>query len=119
MMTILKLACSGPGVLLRRLQFNSNLSGVSHIFVDEVHERDLNSDMLLILLRDLLKDRDKQNKEVRWHSLTRRVNTSQDVFYGGTGRHAFGFLFCCCFILTLYHEGARHGFQSDPHVRDD
>lgn len=53
------------GVLLRRLQFNSNLDGVSHIFVDEVHERDLNSDMLLILLRDLLKLRARQQGEKR------------------------------------------------------
>eukprot|EP00750_Incisomonas_marina_P031765 INCI8296.1.p2 GENE.INCI8296.1~~INCI8296.1.p2 ORF type:complete len:1126 (+),score=243.84 INCI8296.1:1192-4569(+) len=53
------------GVLLRRLQFNSNLDGVSHIFVDEVHERDLNSDMLLILLRDLLKLRARQQAENR------------------------------------------------------
>ena len=52
------------GVLLRRLQFNSNLAGVSHIFVDEVHERDLNSDMLLILLRDLMALRDKQRLAV-------------------------------------------------------
>ena len=33
------------GVLLRRLQCDSELGGVSHIFVDEIHERDLNSDM--------------------------------------------------------------------------
>lgn len=37
------------GVLLRRLQCDSSVSGVSHIFVDEVHERDLNSDFLLIM----------------------------------------------------------------------
>ena len=31
------------GVLLRRLQCDSELHGVSHIFVDEIHERDLNT----------------------------------------------------------------------------
>jgi HrpA-like RNA helicase len=30
---------------------------VSHIFVDEIHERDLNTDFLLIILRELLKKR--------------------------------------------------------------
>ncbi|KAA8499058.1 ATP-dependent RNA helicase DHX36 [Porphyridium purpureum] len=43
------------GVLLRRLQANPNCHGISHIIVDEVHERDANSDMLLIALREALK----------------------------------------------------------------
>lgn len=46
------------GVLLRRLQgaksVKSALSDVSHIFVDEVHERSLDTDFLLALLRDAL-----------------------------------------------------------------
>ena len=47
------------GVLLRRLQSHTNLlvalEGVSHIFVDEVHERNLDTDFLLALLRSALK----------------------------------------------------------------
>ena len=31
-----------------------SLTGVSHVIVDEVHERDINTDFLLILLKDLL-----------------------------------------------------------------
>lgn len=42
------------GILLRRLQCDPDLASISHIFVDEVHERDLNTDFLLIILRDLL-----------------------------------------------------------------
>ncbi|KAK3254708.1 hypothetical protein CYMTET_36081, partial [Cymbomonas tetramitiformis] len=42
------------GILLRRLQSEPSLPGVSHVIVDEVHERDLNSDFLLVILRDLL-----------------------------------------------------------------
>ncbi|KAL7445620.1 hypothetical protein ACHAXM_009954 [Skeletonema potamos] len=45
------------GVLLRRLVNDSFLEGVSHVMIDEVHERDINTDFLLILLRDLLKKR--------------------------------------------------------------
>jgi ATP-dependent RNA helicase A len=40
-------------VLLRKLE--SGLRGVSHVVVDEIHERDINTDFLLVLLRDMLK----------------------------------------------------------------
>lgn len=42
------------GVLLRKLQSNPWLHGVSHVLVDEVHERDVNTDVLLALLRRAL-----------------------------------------------------------------
>ncbi|XP_028933729.1 ATP-dependent RNA helicase DHX30 isoform X1 [Ornithorhynchus anatinus] len=41
------------GILLRKLQSNPGLEGVSHVIVDEVHERDVNTDFLLILLKGL------------------------------------------------------------------
>lgn len=40
------------GVLLRKLE--AGLVGISHVIVDEIHERDLNSDFLLVVLRDML-----------------------------------------------------------------
>ncbi|ODM98670.1 Dosage compensation regulator [Orchesella cincta] len=40
------------GVLLRKLE--AGLRGVSHVIVDEIHERDVNTDFLLIVLRDML-----------------------------------------------------------------
>uniref|UniRef100_A0A1B0B7Z0 RNA helicase n=1 Tax=Glossina palpalis gambiensis TaxID=67801 RepID=A0A1B0B7Z0_9MUSC len=40
------------GVLLRKLEMG--LRGISHIIVDEIHERDVNSDFLLIILRDMI-----------------------------------------------------------------
>lgn len=53
------------GVLLRRLQTSggrvedviSSLADVSHVVIDEVHERSLDTDFLLNLLRDVLKAR--------------------------------------------------------------
>ncbi|CAK9152961.1 unnamed protein product [Ilex paraguariensis] len=42
------------GVLLRHLVEDSELKGVSHLLVDEIHERGMNEDFLLIILRDLL-----------------------------------------------------------------
>ncbi|TMW64738.1 hypothetical protein Poli38472_011618 [Pythium oligandrum] len=45
------------GVLLRRLLTDRLLSGVSHVIVDEVHERNVDTDFLLSILRDLLPQR--------------------------------------------------------------
>ncbi|ONM30512.1 DExH-box ATP-dependent RNA helicase DExH3 [Zea mays] len=42
------------GVLLRRLLVDRNLKGVTHVIVDEIHERGMNEDFLLIVLKDLL-----------------------------------------------------------------
>ncbi|CAJ1072389.1 ATP-dependent RNA helicase DHX30 isoform X1 [Xyrichtys novacula] len=49
------------GVLLRKLQSNPTLKGISHVVVDEVHERDVNTDLLLALLRNSL----NENPELR------------------------------------------------------
>ncbi|CEP19067.1 hypothetical protein [Parasitella parasitica] len=45
------------GVLLRRLQSDPTLDGISHVMIDEVHERSVDSDFLLIILREVLKKR--------------------------------------------------------------
>ena len=53
-----KITFMTTGVLLRRLQLSPNpktaLDGISHVFVDEVHERSLDTDFLLALLKDAL-----------------------------------------------------------------
>ncbi|VFQ97844.1 unnamed protein product [Cuscuta campestris] len=45
------------GILLRRLLVDRNLEGVSHVIVDEIHERGMNEDFLLIVLKDILQRR--------------------------------------------------------------
>ncbi|KAL2083418.1 hypothetical protein ACEWY4_021191 [Coilia grayii] len=45
------------GVLLRRLEGDPELSGVTHVIVDEVHERTEESDFLLLVLKDLILQR--------------------------------------------------------------
>jgi ATP-dependent RNA helicase DHX57 len=53
------------GVLLRRLQTSggstedivASLADITHVIIDEVHERSLDTDFLLILLRDVLRKR--------------------------------------------------------------
>ena len=56
-----KITFMTTGVLLRRLQssfnFDTALGDLSHIFVDEVHERTLDTDFLLALIREALKVR--------------------------------------------------------------
>jgi HrpA-like RNA helicase len=41
------------GLLIRRLHRTPSLDDITHIIIDEIHERDLNSDFLLILLKEL------------------------------------------------------------------
>jgi len=48
------LFCS-TGILLRRLQTCPELNGISHLIIDEVHERDVLTDFLLVIIKDLLK----------------------------------------------------------------
>ncbi|XP_075039691.1 ATP-dependent RNA helicase DHX29 [Mixophyes fleayi] len=45
------------GVLLRKLQEDSLLRNITHVIVDEVHERTVQSDFLLIILREILHKR--------------------------------------------------------------
>ncbi|KAL9184942.1 hypothetical protein ACHAXT_002719 [Thalassiosira profunda] len=49
-----KLLFCTTGVILRRLQDDPNLSDITHVFVDEVHERQQQIDVLLVILRRLL-----------------------------------------------------------------
>lgn len=43
------------GVLLRRVIGEFDLQGVTHVVLDEIHERQTTEDFLLIILRDLLR----------------------------------------------------------------
>ncbi|KAF2319938.1 hypothetical protein GH714_020738 [Hevea brasiliensis] len=49
-----KLLFCTTGILLRRLAGDRNLTGVTHVIVDEVHERSILGDFLLIVLKNLI-----------------------------------------------------------------
>lgn len=59
---VTKITFMTTGVLLRRLQISgpspsdviASLADVSHVFIDEVHERSLDTDFLLVLLKTVL-----------------------------------------------------------------
>lgn len=45
------------GIVLRMLEGKESLGDVTHIIIDEVHERSIDSDFLLIVLREILEVR--------------------------------------------------------------
>lgn len=61
------------GILLRHLQHNGDLQGVSHVIVDEVHERDVRTDFLLALLRELL----SSNTSLKVILMSATINTEK------------------------------------------
>uniref|UniRef100_A0A3P9HF04 ATP-dependent DNA/RNA helicase DHX36 n=1 Tax=Oryzias latipes TaxID=8090 RepID=A0A3P9HF04_ORYLA len=46
------------GIILQWLRSDPTLSSISHLVLDEIHERNLQSDVLLIIVKDLLRMRD-------------------------------------------------------------
>ncbi|XJO78792.1 hypothetical protein BDV3_003177 [Batrachochytrium dendrobatidis] len=66
------------GILLRMLLGDPTLTGISHVIVDEVHERSVESDFLLILLRDLLQK--KSSLRVILMSATINADTFSSYF---------------------------------------
>ncbi|KAH8600025.1 P-loop containing nucleoside triphosphate hydrolase protein [Bisporella sp. PMI_857] len=77
------------GVLLRRLQTSgsrsddivASLGDVSHIIIDEVHERSLDTDFLLVLLRNVLKKR--KDLKLILMSATLDAGVFEDYFKSG------------------------------------
>uniref|UniRef100_A0A6T6CK03 RNA helicase n=1 Tax=Compsopogon caeruleus TaxID=31354 RepID=A0A6T6CK03_9RHOD len=66
------------GILLRRLQSDPSLNGVTHVIVDEIHERTLEADFLLIILRDLIRS---TNKNVRVILMSATLNAGMFAQY--------------------------------------
>uniref|UniRef100_A0A8C6T2E8 RNA helicase n=1 Tax=Neogobius melanostomus TaxID=47308 RepID=A0A8C6T2E8_9GOBI len=58
------------GVLLRKLE--AGIRGISHVIVDEIHERDINTDFLMVVLRDVV----QTYPEVRVILMSATIDTS-------------------------------------------
>ncbi|GAA5976414.1 hypothetical protein JCM10908_005491 [Rhodotorula pacifica] len=70
------------GVVLARLGRGGDpdLEGVSHIFIDEVHERSVDSDFLLLELRDIL----QRNPNIKVILMSATINQQQfSDYFGG------------------------------------
>jgi ATP-dependent RNA helicase DHX57 len=71
------------GILLKRLEEDPSLQNVTHVFVDEVHERSIESDFLLMVLKDLLPKRPASNPlKVILMSATLDASLFHDYFWG-------------------------------------
>eukprot|EP00927_Polykrikos_kofoidii_P076815 TRINITY_DN73840_c0_g1_i1.p1 TRINITY_DN73840_c0_g1~~TRINITY_DN73840_c0_g1_i1.p1 ORF type:complete len:1800 (+),score=403.34 TRINITY_DN73840_c0_g1_i1:624-5402(+) len=104
------LVCT-TGVLLRRLETDASLRGVTHIVVDECHERDLDTDFLLIIIRDLLPKRPQLR--IVLMSATINAQIFKDYFEGCLSFHIPG----RTFPVTSYfleHALQHTGFVIDP-----
>jgi ATP-dependent RNA helicase DHX57 len=87
-----KLLYCTTGVLLRRLAHDATLEGVTHIVVDEVHERSAESDFLLVLLRRLLNGARKDLRVVLM-SATLDADLFAKYFGGAPTFHIAGRMF--------------------------
>ncbi|KAH6761194.1 RNA helicase family protein [Perilla frutescens var. hirtella] len=79
------------GILLRRLLSDRNLDGVTHVFVDEIHERGMNEDFLLIVLKDLLPRR--RDLRLILMSATLNADLFSNYFDGAPMIHIPGFTY--------------------------
>lgn len=72
-----KLTFVTTGILLRMIQFNSLIPEVTHIIFDEVHERTLDGDFLMILLKHLAKNR----KDIKVILMSATINSGDFSTY--------------------------------------
>ncbi|KAK4761225.1 hypothetical protein SAY87_006118 [Trapa incisa] len=79
------------GILLRRLLSDRNLTGITHVFVDEIHERGMNEDFLLIVLKDLLPRR--RDLRLILMSATLNAELFSNYFGGAPTIHVPGFTY--------------------------
>lgn len=106
--------CTPPGVLLRQLMHDQQLQGVSHVMVDEVHERSLDSDLLLLLLRDAL-----LRQHARFKLVLMSATVDAELFAGYFGAmspsvlHIQGRTFP---VRDLYLEDALAAMMRDGHT---
>jgi len=96
------------GILLRRLETDADLHGTTHVLVDEVHERGVESDFLLLALRDLSQRR--RDLKVVMMSATMDKELFGNYFGGAPGLTIPGRTFP---VETFFVE---HALQATGHV---
>ncbi|RZC25774.1 DExH-box ATP-dependent RNA helicase DExH1 [Glycine soja] len=100
------------GVLLRQLVQDPDLTGVSHLLVDEIHERGMNEDFLIIILRDLLPRR----PDLRLILMSATINADMfsKYFANAPTMHILGFTYPVAeHFLEDVLEKTRYSIKSD------
>ncbi|XP_047167305.1 DExH-box ATP-dependent RNA helicase DExH1-like isoform X2 [Vigna umbellata] len=100
------------GVLLRQLVQDPDLKGVSHLLVDEIHERGMNEDFLIIILRDLLPRR----PDLRLILMSATINADlfSKYFANAPTIHIPGFTYPVAeYFLEDVLEKSRYSIKSD------
>ena len=99
------------GILLRRLTGDGNLRGVSHVVVDEVHERTLDSDFLLIVLREAL----RSNPSLKVVLMSATLNAARFADYFG-GAEASLIRMTCLILPDSAHTSRSQCVHPTPIV---
>ncbi|XP_047940847.1 DExH-box ATP-dependent RNA helicase DExH5, mitochondrial isoform X1 [Salvia hispanica] len=104
------------GILLRRLSLDRSLKTVTHIIVDEIHERGINEDFLLIVLKDLLPRRPDLRLVLMSATLDEKLFSS--YFSGAPRLHIPGFTYP---VQTYFLESILEitGYKLTPHNQID
>ena len=90
------------GCALQIIRTNRNLENITHLIIDEVHERDIDIEITLLLAKDLL----KRNKTIKVVIMSATVETDdyRNYFRVSANRRAF-------FITNLAFQSAVHRCQ--------
>ncbi|KAJ3700747.1 hypothetical protein LUZ61_004452 [Rhynchospora tenuis] len=104
------------GILLRRLLVDPSLKGVTHVIVDEIHERGMNEDFLLIVLKELLVRRPEMRLILM--SATLNAELFSSYFSGAPMIHVPGFTYP---VRTHYLEDVLEmtGYRLTPYNQID
>ena len=70
------------GVMMRRLLGDPELKSISHIILDEVHERTIESDLLLFLLKRLIVEKKNPHLKIVLMSATAEARLFEQYFMG-------------------------------------
>ncbi|KAF5200714.1 Dexh-box atp-dependent rna helicase dexh4 protein, partial [Thalictrum thalictroides] len=91
-----KLLFCTTGILLRKIAGDKSLADVTHVIVDEVHERSLLGDFLLVILKNLIENQSVRNtRKLKVILMSATVNSS-----------LFSSYFANCPVLTA--QGRTH-----------
>lgn len=75
-----RLIYATTGIVLRMLEENKELAGITHLIIDEVHERSIDSDFLLIVVKRLIRHR--RDLKVVLMSATLQADRFNEYFGG-------------------------------------